>query len=46
MEMLKIIQVRQFVWKSEIGRGWIYPTLEEAEKELGWFFLHNFCEYK
>ena len=43
---MTLIQVRQFIWAKEVGRSWEFETIEKAEQELGWFFVHNCCEFK
>lgn len=42
--MVIVTCIRKFVDPAEVGQSWAFENIEHAENDLGWFFLHNFCD--
>lgn len=41
--MIYVTCTRKFVSPSEVGQQWVFPTIADAENDLGLFFVHNNC---
>ncbi len=42
--MVRVTCVLVFVDPREVGEEWVFESIEQAEAELGWFYVHNVCE--